>query len=298
MKINWSKLIELGLAGLLIGLILTLGYGPLPDRQNDSQLRLAMLDVGQGDAIYIRLPGGFDVVIDSGPNGRAAEQLARALPFGEREIELLILTHNHADHIGGADQLFSHYRIGQVITNGARHDSLTYQRLEAALERRDEKITTVKAGDRINLGESTLTFLYPIGDFSGQTPKDQHEANLVFILRYRQFCALMTGDINTDSRDDEAAIIEYASAQSISLECEVLKVAHHGSASATTNAFLIAVKPKIGLISAGIDNRYGHPTASTLSRLREAGVTIWRTDLNGTISVTSDGRRTWTIGEK
>ncbi len=282
---------------LFLCLILYL-FSQLLVAQPTNLLALHVLDVGQGDSLYLRLPSQDDIVVDAGPDDRVLAALGPLMPLGDREIELLIISHNHSDHLGGAVNLLDRYKVKQVWLSGAIHTTDTYRQFLEKIKEQQIPTQVVKAGDTVNFGETQLLVLFPPTSMTGQLPDDQHDATVVVKIAYQQFCALLTGDLNTNQANHEATIIEIAHRLNQSLGCQALKVTHHGSGSGSTAAWLDEVKPQVALISAGAGNAYGHPAAPTLQRLKDRGIEIFRTDLQGTLSLTSNGTDFWTKTSK
>ena len=277
---------------IVVGLLFSASQLPPTTSQ---KLSLHVLDIGQGDSIYIRLPTQEDVLIDAGPDDRVLSQLGKYMPIGDRTIELLIISHNHADHIGGLDRILKEYTVNRIWISGAIHTTAQYIENLKLLKEKRIPTTVVKAGSVNTVGDVEFLVLHPPTDMTGQNPEDQHDATVVIKLTYDHVCALLTGDLNAGH---EATIIKTATALNTSLNCSLLKVTHHGSIYGSSDAFLAAVKPKIAVISVGRENQYGHPSTFTLNRLKGIGAAIYRTDLQGTVSVTSDGTRFWTKTEK
>lgn len=279
-------------AGTVILSLAVWVFGQLPKPQ---LLAMHVLDIGQGDAIYFRLPNKVDVLVDTGPDDRLVGQLGRYLPFGDREIELLIISHNHADHIGGIKALMAQYKVDQIWLNGAVAKSDTYLEMLKTIQTLNIPVRIVKTGERADLGLTHWLVLHPSVDYVGKEPTDQHDATVVLKVSYNQFCTLLTGDLHVGH---EQEIIKAAETLKEPLNCPVLKVTHHGSGNGTGIPILEAVKPQVAIISVGAHNRYGHPAEETLARLKAYGVNIFRTDQQGTVTVTSDGTHFWTKSEK
>lgn len=281
----------------LLGLLLALaGWFYIASRHpGNTNLIVRVLDVGQGDSIHIKLPDNTDIVIDAGPNDNVLAQLGRSMTIGDRKIELLIITHNHADHIGGLTAILNSYRVERIWLSGAVYTTDQYRRARQTILDRRIPTTTVKAGNSLTVSDGELVVLHPPIEMTGQEPADQHDATIVVKLIYKQFCVWLTGDLNSAH---EPLVLEAASQLNQSIECQILKVTHHGSAAGTSNEFLQAVKPKIGIISTGRGNRYGHPAPSLLARLKKTGVRVFRTDQQGTVTVTSDGQKFWTKSDQ
>lgn len=256
--------------------------------QPDGRLHVAFLDVGQGDAIFITTPRGHQVLIDGGPQPDILlRQLGRRMPFWDRSLDLVILTHPDADHLTGLMPLPERFDIGAVLDNG---DSVPGQLGDAWAEVLQSsgisRIVHVRAGVQIRLDpDVTMTILNP-----APTPATADNDNSVVIrLTWQKASFLLTGDIGEEG---ERALVK----SDQPLSSVVLKVAHHGSASSTTPAFLTRVNPQVAVISVGADNRFGHPAPQVLDRL--AGRMILRTDKHGTVEVVTDGEVLWIETER
>lgn len=278
-------LILLGLFGLISFLWLSL------KSPNQKLLVVNMLDIGQGDSIHIRLPSQHDILIDIGPDSRTVQKLDQVMPWHDRTIELLVISHNHLDHIGGLRSLIGHYQVKMIWLSGAQATTREYLTSLRAIKEAEIPIITVKAGDRSLYEQTELLLLHPISSQIDQTPHHQHNATVAAKLNYKNFCLLLTGDLEANN---EQAILDWSAQQQISLDCTALKVSHHGSRNTSSQAWLERVSPTIALISAGQDNRYRHPHPETLARLNQFGTTIFRTDQDGTVTLITDGYQFWT----
>jgi beta-lactamase superfamily II metal-dependent hydrolase len=238
------------------------------------------LDVGQGKAIFIQ-SDGENVVIDVGENGQGSGVISYLRERGVAKIDLLIGTHPHSDHIGDMDMLIEAFEIGEIllpdIPAAVTPTTQTYTDLLLAIGKKGLQITLAQPGDTYPLGEATLTILSPLAAYT-----ELNELSVAARLTYGETAFLFTGDIEAAA---EAAILESGR----NLQANVLDVAHHGSDSSSTVEFLEKVKPAIAVISCGVDNSYGHPARDAVERLQAAGATIYRTDLDGAVIVTSDG---------
>lgn len=230
------------------------------------------LDVGQGDSELIVLPGGVEILIDGGPsNGRALAELADILPFTDRYIDLVAMTHAELDHFGGLISIMNRYKIGAFLWNEVKGQSLALRDLEKVINGNKVKGIVLKTGDKIKYQNSVINVLSP-----GQEKfKDINENSLVFNLVYKDTNFLFTGDIG--KRVEE--LIKDKTGK-----IDVLKVAHHGSKYSSSDEFLNIIQPKVAVIEVG-ENSYGHPTEETLERLKQIGASIFRTDKHGTIKV-------------
>jgi len=237
-----------------------------------------VLDVGQADSILIQLPNRQAMLIDGGNDGDESAITNYMGSLNITAIDYLVATHPHADHIGGLPAIIDSMDIGEIYMPRISHNTRTFERLLNSIDNKGLQINTAKAGLSI-LSESDLRIdvIAPVKD----TYNDINEYSAVVKIIYGDTAFLFMGDAGTSS---EGQIIADVSA-------DVLKVGHHGSRSSTSQAFLTKVAPIYAVISAGMDNSYGHPTDEILSRLNDANVGVYRTDLQGTVVFTSDGSK-------
>lgn len=266
----------------LVAIVVVIWYVVFYFEQHQNLL-VTFFDVGQGDAALIEIPGGNQVLIDGGPDKKILSKLGRALPFWDREIDLLILTHPHADHLDGLLEVLKKYDVGMVIESGVNHSVPEYQEWPEILKEKKIKIVTASAGQKLLLGKNVkMDILSPFKNFSGQTVKNVHEATVASRLSYGKNSILFMGDAEKS--------LEYQMIfQGEKLDSDILKAGHHGSKTSSSEEFLKAVSPQAAIISAGRKNRYGHPHQEVLERLEKFGIKIFRTDLDGDIYLKSDG---------
>lgn len=274
-----------GGVGLLFGILLLAGvmiWVAGSQKPSGSKFEVDFLDVGQGDAIYMRAPEGNDILVDGGPGKRVLEELGKVMPFWDKELDLVILTHNHADHLQGLLEVLKRYEVKEVWISGAVHTTSEY--LEFLQILKDKKIKTliVKNGVEKKYGELEGRVIYPIRSWQGERPTDQHEATVVTRWVYGKFSVLLTGDLGFDQLNEIIDSGEY-------LKSTILKVPHHGSSTGLNKEFLELVSPKIAVIMVGSNNRYGHPTETILRMLEDFGTRIYRTDKDGVVRFESDG---------
>lgn len=247
-------------------------------------LTVVVCDVGQGDAILIRTPSGQDILVDGGRTDAAVLAcLGRHLPPWDRTIELVILSHGDADHVGGLPQVAARYRIVEAIFSGVESDTQVYRAWVGSLQRQGVAQRAVAAGDTLDLGDGVHADVVWPGPGADRT--NTNESSVVIRLAYASSSLLLTGDIGAGT---ERAIV--ATGQDIA--AQLLKVAHHGSRHSSDPGFLAAVHPDVALISVGAENSYGHPGSEALERLAAAGVATYRTDRSGDLVWRTDGR-TW-----
>jgi len=268
-----KKVLRLSCLLLLVANIGILWH--LPTSRSKGELWVHMLDVGQGDAIFIEA-SGHQLLVDGGLGRKVIGELSAVMPFWDRHIDRVLLTHPDADHVEGLFEVLRRYEVGQVIDyavaesrGGLAADWVQHRGASGA-----DHVEAVR-GMRIRLDEDWEAEVFvPAVPFA-----KANDNSIVLRIEYRGECvALLTGDI-------EAVAERYLVASGWSLSCPVLKVGHHGSKSSTTPAFLEAVSPRYALISAGKDNRYSHPHTEVVQRLTENNITIHRTDRDGRVSV-------------
>jgi competence protein ComEC len=264
---------------------------PLPDEPAPSgNLRIYALDVGQGDGLLVISPQGKTVLIDAGPTEAGDEVVAALRNHGVRQIDLMIATHPHADHIGGMKKVFDTFRVKKFLDSGQTYGTATYEKLLREIQ--ENKVPYIKAvrGQGIEIEPGVKFDVYGPPDplfTQADIGKDRsvQNANSV-VLRlsyYGTFAMLFTGDAEFETEDR----LMKAGAN---LQANVLKIGHHGSRHATSGKFLTTVAPQFAIISVGEGNDYGHPAQLTMDRLKKANIRTLRTDLSGEIEIFSDGK--------
>ncbi len=277
---------------------------------SDGKLHVYFFDVGQGDSTLIVTPQGRQVLVDGGPEiGSATRALSGPLSPWDRRLDLVILTHLDADHSRGLLKALETYRVDAVLAGAKDEDSYLYPQWRQTVERQEHRVAYLSAGQTITLEEGiTLETLHPPAEITAgrnnpaaRRPAPDWDADIrnannksvVLRLVYGEVSFLLTGDIELEAE-------RYLVRTAPNLESRVFKVAHHGSKTSTTPAFLRAVNPRWAVISAGRDNPYGHPHPSVLARL-EAAVgpsSIYQTANQGTIDFSTDGFRIWVKTER
>lgn len=252
-------------------------------RESRTRLEVEVLNVGQGDAIFIQAPNGHQVLIDGGAGRRVLSELGSVMPPYDRSIDILISTHTDLDHLGGLVEVAKRFDIGQVVESGFHANTQIFADWERVLAEKKVPRETVRVGDRIWLDSDLyLDILGPFPEDFDPPPKKSNEVMIVARLVYNKNTFLLTGDIE---RGDEIRLIQ----SELDIRSDVLKVAHHGSKYSSTSFFLEKVAPRFLTISVGANNRYGHPHAEALERLKALGAKLFRTDEDGRIVFSSDG---------
>lgn len=262
---------------------------------NDGKLHLIVCDVGQGDGILIRTPNGNDIVIDGGPDDSILDCLSNHMPFWDREIEVMILTHPHADHLTGLISVLKRYKVMHYFTENVKNDTLVYRKLQDILANNKLTAKFSFAGDRIDFSDKTsILTLWPDKEwFENQKLQDSVNSqkenisldingfSLVSLLSYGNFKVLLTGDGGVLIMDKIAASVG---------KVDILKVPHHGSKTGLSSLFLEKINAKLAIISVGGKNRYGHPAKIILDLLEKHNIKTLRTDKDGEIEVVTNGK--------
>jgi competence protein ComEC len=254
--------------------------------RDDAPLSVTFLDVGQGDATLIEGPSGQRILIDGGPSAETvSDALGRALPFYDRRIDLVILTHPQADHLAGLSAVLERYNVGSLMTTRFANPTALYDEWRTYLADSDIPRFPAIRGQWIDLGDGArLTVLSPTPETRLGSAADINDTSIVLRLTMGDVSFLLTADI---SEETEAALIRLGT----DLRSTVLKVPHHGSSTSASTPFLSRVQPSVDVISAGSGNPYGHPAPEVLARLD--GDAIYRTDEDGDITVATDGDHLW-----
>jgi competence protein ComEC len=245
-------------------------------------LKVSFLNIGQGDSALIESPTGNQFLIDGGPDKSILNALGRIMPFYDKKIDAVLATHPDSDHIGGLPEVLKNYTVGEYISNGATSSTGVSKELQSEILKKNIKTEVVRAGEIFDLGGGAyLKILYPVSSPKGT---DTNEYSIVAKLYYGNSTFMFTGDAPTDVEDYLAKI------DGAELKSDVLKVAHHGSKNSLSPAFLSAVLPEYSVISAGLNNRYGHPHKEILDFLNSINSNILITYNLGDIYFVSDGQ--------
>jgi competence protein ComEC len=268
----------MGLAFAVI-LIVILGcqFIPFQPTLTPPAFQVTFLDVGQADSIAIQC-NNSNMLIDAGTNSTSDSLVNILKRMGINRFDVLVGTHPHEDHIGGMDAVIDKFDIGTIYMPDVSATTRTFEDVLQAIENKGLTVTSPVPGSSFNLGSATCTILAP----NSQTYEEVNNYSIVIRLVYGNTSFLFTGDAQADSEKEILA-------KGYTLNSDILKVGHHGSTTSTSSDFLNAVSPRYAIISVGEDNDYGHPHRETLDQLNAAGIAVYRTDLNGTITINSDG---------
>ena len=242
----------------------------------DGSLRIHFIDVGQGDSTFIELPNGQTMLIDAGEIDQGDKVVAYIYEHGYDTINYVVATHAHSDHIGGLPYVLDNFNVDAVIMTSDKSDTQIFTHLFTAIYLNGADLRYVLAGDVLIKEDQLLVEVVAPKDLFDN---DHNNNSVVIKLTYGNNKFLFAGDAE---KAEEAAI-------RTNIKCDLLKVGHHGGKTSSSYNFLKKVNPKFAIISCGLDNKYGHPTNAVLNRLKKRKIKLFRTDLQGTIIVESDG---------
>ena len=280
----------------VIALFVLLFWHPFPPQIYPRQLELTAIDVGQGDSLLVAFPDGKLMLVDGGGILTYGHRAKPKLDIGEdvvspylwrrsiRKVDVMVLTHAHDDHAGGLPALIENFHPSELWT-GAMVPSAAWSRVQEKARDQGVRISALESGGNFDFGGAHIDILSPPPDYvPGASPKNND--SLAMRIAYGQRSFLLTGDMEKpmELRALAAGLLRHA---------DVLKVAHHGSNTSSVNPFLDAVSPTFAMISDGFENSFHHPNPQVLERLREHHVGAFRTDLQGLLTIRTDGRRMW-----
>ncbi|MBU3089866.1 MBL fold metallo-hydrolase [Clostridium gasigenes] len=279
MKKKFSILSLLILIFAFIFSFYNLLFTPKKNLNPTNKMIVHYIDVGQGDSILIQV-NNKNLLIDAGPKDAKENLLTYLDSIGLSKLDYIIATHPHEDHIGSMSSVINKYEVGKFYAPKVEHTTSTFEKMVESLITKDLKINIIKAGiDTIDLGKGTNVTVF--------SPSKEEYSNLndyspIIKIEYGNNSFLFTGDA-------EVEVEKEVLSKNPNIKSDVLKLGHHGSSTSTSKTFLNAVNPSIGVISAGVDNKYGHPTNKTLTLLNTNNIKFYRTDLDGTIVLSSNG---------
>ncbi|MFA5838821.1 MAG: ComEC/Rec2 family competence protein [Candidatus Paceibacterota bacterium] len=250
-------------------------------QEDQNKLKVVFFDVGQGDSIFIETPNGNQILIDGGPDKKVLRELSKIMPFHDRSIDIVMISHPDKDHIGGLPSVFENYDVSAFVEPGVGADTDIYNILKNLVKDENSKIILARNNMVFNLDENIfLKILFPDRDVSGM---DTNDASIVAQLVYGNNEFLFTGD--SPQKIEEYLVLINGE----KLSSDVLKVGHHGSKTSSSKSFIGFVSPEYAVISVGADNKYGHPNKEVIDLLNEFGSKILKTSESGTIVFETDG---------
>lgn len=257
--------------------------------QPNRQLKVDFLDVGQGDAILIKAPTGQNILIDGGPDKKIIKRLGENLNSWDKQIDLMVLTHPHDDHVSGLIDVFKRYNVKEIIYSGVVHNSPNYLAWLKIVRDKKIPLTIINKPQTIKLSDDCwLEIIYPQESLLGLEMENLNNSSLAIRLIYNKTKFLFVGDLEEPI---EARLLN----NKTDLTANVLKVGHHGSDTSSSQLFLEKVNQQIAVISVGKDNDFGHPNLRIIKRLERLGAQALRTDQSGTIKLISDGQKVFLV---
>lgn len=271
---------------LIVLFIISFIYTKLSENINEDKnivvpsgsLAVSFLDVGQGDSEFIEFPNGKCMLIDASEKDAGDEIVSHIRNKGYEKVDYVVATHPHSDHIGGMQQIVDSFEVGVVYMPEEVTTTKVFANLLKAIKDKKILVKKAKKGVSFSEGDAYCEFLSPVSD----EYEELNNWSAVVKISFGETEFLFTGDA-------EELVEEQLVQTNANVKADVLKVGHHGSSTSSSMAFLRAVKPKIAVIECGKDNEYGHPHYETIQRLERIGAKIYRTDLDGTVVITSDG---------
>ena len=254
------------------------------DNGVEGTLEVHFIDVGQGDAILIKSPQGGFMLIDAGESSEYGRLSAYLDAQKVTALEYAVFTHPHSDHIGGGAKIVENYPVGLLIMPDAVHTSKAYENLIDAALAAGIEASLPRFGDKYNFGGAAIQILAP----NGEEYSNLNNYSVVIRLTFGDTAFVFAGDAEKLS---EKEILSAAADAGLDLRCDVLKAGHHGSSTSTGEAFLDALRPGAAVITCAAGNSYGHPNKALLDLLSARGIKVYRTDIDGTIVMRSDGKQ-------
>lgn len=243
-------------------------------QNNNSNLKVAFFNVGQGDSIFIEDENSNQILIDGGDGQAILDKLGKFMPFYDRKIELVVMTHPDKDHMGGLVEVLRYYEVGEILETGIQCDTAICEEWDKLIKEKSISVRYARFGQDIRLGRGIdIKVLYPFENVKGKEASDDNDSSVILKIFTPDNSFLLMADA-------EFKLEKELLSRKINLNSKILKVSHHGSKNATSNEFLQAVKPEKAIISVG-KNTYGHPTMELLNRLKNISAQILRTDKEG-----------------
>jgi competence protein ComEC len=271
--------------GFVLGAALVL-WGLLFWQLPDGRLHVYFLDVGQGDAIFINTPENHQILVDGGPQNFVMEELAEVMPFFDKTIDLMVLSHPHADHIDGLVEVLKRYEVGAVLFSGVDFGGGSYREFLEEILEQDIEVFVAESGVDFRVGSVVLDVVYPLRQVVAEEFKNLNNSSVALRVLYdnagEELAIFLTGDMEEEAEEELVA-------SGLNLQADVLKAGHHGSRSSSTLAFLERVRPEVVVIQAGENNQFGHPHEESLEKFERIGVKrVYRNDLDGRVELVFD----------
>lgn len=246
-------------------------------------LRVIFLNIGQGDAILIEAPTGERVLVDGGPDDSVLVEIGRVMPFFERRIDAIVLTHPHADHVNGLVAVLRRYDVRQVVLTGVSYHEAAYEAFLEMATAKDVELIFVNGDFDLRLGGVVIDVLYPFDSIEGEKFANINNSSIVMRLLYGGFSLFLAGD-------GEVEVEEELVSAGYDLSSDVMKASHHGSKTANSLDLISRLDADAVVISCGVDNSFNHPHIEAMRNFRMENLEIFRTDIDGAVEIVSDGK--------
>ncbi len=270
-----SKKIRKIVAIILASLLVLLIY--LFFQLNDWRFHIYFFDVGQGDSILIKTPENHQILIDGGSGNSVLRGLASVMPFFDKSLDMVVLTHPHADHVQGLVEVLKKYDVGEILITGVTFEDSNYEEFLDVILEKKIPVFLANSEDDFLFGDVFFDVLYPFKQMPFEEVKNLNNSSVVIKVSHKNHLILLTGDLE---KDKEAELLK----SGYDLKSYILKAGHHGSKSASSPEFLNEVEPEIVVISCGKNNSYGHPHEEALKNFSDVNVEkIYRTDMDGMV---------------
>lgn len=264
----------------IILMVLVSGYVVLVFLQiqlPDNRFHVYFLDVDQGDSVFLKTPGNHQILVDGGPRNFVIEELGDVMPFFDKSIDLMILTHPHEDHIAGLVEVLKRFDVQSVLITGVLYENYSYKELLKEIKNQDIPIYFASSDDDFVFGEVYVNILFPFDVVVGQSFENVNNSSIAMKVNYQKLSILLTGDLEIES---ESKLVE----ANLDLKADIFKAGHHGSRTSSSWNFLKKILPKTVVIQCGKENDYNHPHPETLRNYHRIGVeNIYRNDLDGRV---------------
>lgn len=265
-KKYWTTIVVLGYAALAVS------FWQVPDRR----FHIYFLNIGQGDSILIKTPENHQILVDGGPENSVIGELAEVMPFFDKQIDLMVLTHPHADHISGLIEVLRRYRVENVLFSGVDYGGPEYDEFLKELENQGVRVFLAESRLDFRMGEVTLDVLFPKNIIAGEKFKNLNNSSIAMMVKFENKKVLLTGDLELEG---EAELIKSGAL----LKADIFKAGHHGSRTSSSPELLRLVQPSVVVIQSGKENSYGHPHPETLKKLQKLGMKTYRNDIAGRV---------------
>lgn len=275
-----KRLMKIMVAGVVSGGILLFFC---LESLGDGLLHVYYLNIGQGDGILVRTPSSEYMLIDGGPDDKVLQEISAVMPFYTRTIDVMMLSHPHADHVDGLIDVLERYEVKHVMITGVSYGYAGYEKFLDVAREREVPITFVNGRNDYKLGNMVVDIVYPFHSLAGSHFENVNNSSIAFRLLYGERSFYFSGDLEIEG---ERKLVE----TNLDLYADVFKAGHHGSRTSSSEDLLDRVQPRWAVISCGVDNPFKHPHPETIAHLQERGIAVYRTDLDGRVKLVSDGQ--------